>query len=66
MANKNAKTEIAPTTESLYTPKELADVSHVFGTMPECVAAALKGVEAITMECAKDKVNKFLKKEVKG
>lgn len=65
MANKNENTEKAPTTESLYTPKELADVSHVFGTMPECVTVALKGIKTITMESAKEKINKFLKKEVK-
>ena len=66
MAAKTEKAESVPTVESLYTPKELAAVAHVFDTMPECVTAALKGVKTITMESAKEKINKFLKREVKG
>lgn len=66
MAHKNENAEKVQTIESLYTPKELADVAHIFDAMPECVTAALKGVTTITMASAKDKINKFLKKEVKN
>ena len=61
-----AKTEETIKDESRYTPKELAEVSHNFDVMPECVLAALKGVETITMAEAKTKIANFMKKEVKN
>ena len=54
--------------ESVYTVSELAgNARSVFGTMQECVVAALKtdGKAEYTVSEAKEIVSKFLQKEVK-
>ena len=53
--------------ESVYTVSELAGNASVFGTMQECVVAALKtdGKAEYTVSEAKEIVSKFLQKEVK-
>lgn len=54
--------------ESVYTVSELAgNARSVFGTMQECVVAALKtdGKAEYTVSEAKEIVRKFLQKEVK-
>ena len=58
----------APAAESVYTVSELAgNARSVFGTMQECVVAALKtdGKAEYTVSEAKEIVSKFLQKEVK-
>lgn len=55
--------------ESVYTVSELAgNARSVFGTMQECVVAALKtdGKAEYTVSEAKEIVSKFLQKEVNG
>lgn len=57
----------APVQTGGYTVKELALVSEkLFGVKRECVLVALKGEKGVlSVEAAKDKVSKFMKKEVK-
>lgn len=57
-----------PLQSSVYTVSELAgNARSVFGTMQECVIAALKtdGKAEYTVSEAKEIVSKFLQKEVK-
>ena len=59
------KPEAAP--EAIYLAGELAaNARKIFGTRPECVAAALKaaGKSACTVSEAKEIVERFLKREV--
>lgn len=65
---KSKEKVAAKTVESEYKVSELADnAKSLFGTRPECVAAALKaaGKENCTVSEAKSIVYEFLKKEVK-
>ncbi len=66
--DQTLKEEKKTSQESVYSLQELVEnAKKVFGTKPECVAAAL--LAANKTECtvseAKEIVNKFLKKEVK-
>jgi len=57
----------AKANDSVYTVKELAvNAKALFGTMPECVDAALRmaGVETCTIEKARILVKNFLNQEV--
>lgn len=66
MAKQDTKnSEAVPEEKSRFTPLELAEVSHVFNTNSEVVLAALKGVDKITIDDAKEVIAQFLKKEVK-
>lgn len=65
---QDQKKEQKPMHESVYPAGELAaNAKKVFGTRPECVAAALKaaGKTECTVMAAKEIVNKFLKREVR-
>lgn len=60
-------TESAPSHESVYTAKELADNHKVFGTYREIVVVALRnaGKETYTLSEAKKIIEDFRKQEVK-
>ena len=65
---REMKPEKKTPAESVYTVSELAgNARSVFGTMQECVVAALKtdGKAEYTVSEAKEIVSKFLQKEVK-
>lgn len=57
----------APAQTGEYTVKELASVSEkLFGVKRECVLVALKGEKGVlSVEAAKEKISRFMKKEVK-
>lgn len=70
MSKTTAETTDINTNEAKYTVSELAAAADkVLGrpVAPECVVAALKiaGKTEVTIQEAKDLVNKFLKKEVR-
>ena len=64
-AKKTVKKDSAQTEG--YTGKELAAVSDkLFGVKRECVLIALKGEkDTLSVEVAKEKIEKFMKKEVR-
>lgn len=67
MAKTTEKEKIR--TETAYTISELAvNAGKIFGTRPECAAAALRfadGAKTFTVAEAKEIVSKFLNREVK-
>lgn len=66
-AQVHAKTERKPAEPEYSAPELAANAKTLFGTRPECVAAALKaaGKEKTTVSEAGNIVGAFLKKEVK-